>query len=152
MPAANSLRYNILPSNIPGIAPDLDGEAAFIINGFASSGGTDGITLGTPFTTTSFANFLEITGVSYAATNPNAILPEYQNNNLILQAKAFYDLAGAGSRAHWLVLDSSDSGTNTLETIFNNVDGSPFRLLASHAQYRIRLVGVSFSRKERDLA
>ena len=164
MPAANSLRFNILPSNIPALPPNLDGEAAFVINGVSEGM----IVEGTPFTTTSFNDF-ETLGVKFANTADNAILPEHRNNNLLLQAKAFYDIAGEGARVHWLVLNNeryesvsydSDRGARTEEAAWESKPGirltdifdtdnadSQFKDLVMHAQRRIRLLGVSFARK-----
>ena len=147
-PAANSLRYTFLPSLLPALPPNLDGEVAFVVNG--SDTGTM-ITLGTPFTTTSLQDFVDL-GIEYSETADNAALPEYGNNNLILQAKAFYDLAGEGARAHWLVLSSGPNGpnlstrTNSFTSIFGGTQSTNLMAaLARQAQYQIRILGVSFS-------
>ena len=147
-PAANSIRYNFLPSLLPAVPPNLDGEVAFVVNG--SDTGTM-ITLGTPFTTTSFQDFVDL-GVEYASDAINAALPEYRNNNLILQAKAFYDLAGEGARAHWLVLSSEMGAGQTFDTIFGGTNSSNLMAaLARQSQYQIRILGVSFSLRNPDM-
>ena len=153
-PAANSLRYNFLPSLLPALPPNLDGEVAFVVNG--SDTGTM-ITLGTPFTTTSLQDFVDL-GIEYSETADNAALPEYGNNNLILQAKAFYDLAGEGARAHWLVLSSGPNGpnlstrTNSFTSIFGGTQSTNLMAaLARQAQYQIRILGVSFSRRQANM-
>ena len=165
MPAATSLRYNVLPSNLPTFPPNLDGEAAFVINGISQGM----ILQGVPFTTTEFSDF-ETLGVLFADTMENAVKPEFGNNNLLLQAKAFYDLAGPGARVHWLVVSNQQYSSVTLGAdqdgtpldatvennfrkerayslvnIFDNNDDSLFRRLVMHAERSIRLLCVSLA-------
>ena len=152
-PAANSLRYTFLPSLLPALPPNLDGEVAFVVNGVSQ--GT--MAVGTPFTTTSLQDFVDL-GIEYSETAANAALPEYGNNNLILQAKAFYDLAGEGARAHWLVLDGgfdtedTPMAINTFTDIFGGTQSTNLMAaLARQAQYQIRILGVSFSHRRDEM-
>ena len=170
----NSLTFNVNPSNIPGVVENLDGEAAFVVNGVGSTvlwEDEDGNALdvngdkvsdsnlpqaldpnymqtGVPFTTTSFNDIVDPAGsirVKFddaVANGPTrAANPESGNNNLILQAKAFYDLVGDGVRCHWLVVDNKDDDL-IMET-FKRSEGSAFSMLAKVSRYRIRSVSYT---------